>query len=219
MSDRSGAPSAIRLGTELCKGEQWVSPGVGQRFIDYLRRTYGGKPAARRQKAPLVTYDKLLPAAAKPERLVTCVDCGKAFAALTAIHTRCANCARRHERDALRVRREQLAAKQSPAVETQTIVCAWCGSAFEHTSAGGHGNGRRYCSAQCKEQQRRQSRRELQDCRETVTVRQMICAHCGKVYKQVLQGAHGANRRYCSTRCRKAAGRLRERSSAYGSDR
>ena len=218
MSDRTGAPSAIRLGTELCKGEQWVSPGVGQQFIDYLRRTYGGKPAARAHKAPLVTYDKLLPVRAEPERLTACVDCGNLFHALSAKHTRCAACRRLHERDALRVRREQLAAKRSPAVMTQRIVCAWCGSKFEHISLGGHGNGRRYCSAHCKEQQRRQTRREQQGCRETVTVRRLICAHCGNAYMQVLHGAHGANRRYCSARCRKAAGRLRERSSAHGSD-
>jgi predicted Zn-ribbon and HTH transcriptional regulator len=76
-----GAPSMVHVGSQTCAGEVWVSPGVGERMIAYLKRTYQGVATpSNRETRGRVSHNDLLPEPPpRPRDLTPCAVCGVLF--------------------------------------------------------------------------------------------------------------------------------------------
>ncbi len=193
MNDTPGTPSMICVGHHPAKGERWVSPGVGERMIAYLRRTYAQPaPAERPKRAHLKLRADRPSTTTAPTVLVypktrLCIDCGGEFTATNGSHKRCDRCAREQRLAACR----RWKAQQQPAIRYPCQrACARCGVTITvHTS-------RQTRCADCQhayelereQAQRDQRRGGMHHCRQ-----------CGAPL-----GAVHANLRFCSDACRRA---------------
>jgi len=107
----------ITLGTTTCAGEQWVSPGIGERMIAYLTRTYGGVVPEHRPRRDGVNYNDLFPEPVAPRErghLVTCAGCGALFRTSSRAQ-RCKPCA--DQRTATRIAEHNAEGKKRRAAE------------------------------------------------------------------------------------------------------
>jgi hypothetical protein len=73
----------------LRDGEVWVAPGIGSRFIDYLKRTYGGKatPTQRRRIDPLTGAVRNM--GVRPEHRERTCECGTIYKGKSLHCSRC----------------------------------------------------------------------------------------------------------------------------------
>lgn len=189
MNDTPGTPSAICVGHHPAKGERWVSPGVGERMIAYLRRTYA-QPVPTEQ--PKRAHLKLRP---DPHGTVVapkihvypktrlCIDCGGEFTATHAKNVRCARCAHQQHLAAKR----RWSAKQAVIRYPCERACSDCGTTFTARAAS-----QVRCAA-CQHAYELQRERAQRDVKRGGP---RACRQCGVP----LVGAH-RNKRYCSAAC------------------
>lgn len=193
MNDTPGTPSAICVGHHPAKGERWVSPGVGERMIAYLRRTYAEpRPAERPKRAHLKLRADRPSTTTAPTVLVYpkarhCVDCGTAFMAANGSHRRCARCARE----------AKLAAHRRWDEKQQVVVrypceraCVRCGVTITARTS------RQVRCADCQHAYELEREQAQRDQRRGGTDH---CRQCGAPL-----GAVHANLRFCSDACRRA---------------
>lgn len=193
MNDAPGAPSLICIGHHPAKGERWVSPGVGERMIAYLRRTYAEpRPAERPKRAHLKLRADRPSTTTAPTVLVYpkarhCVDCGTAFMAANGSHKRCARCARE----------AKLAAHRRWDEKQQVVVrypceraCVRCGVTITARTS------RQVRCADCQHAYELQRERAQRDVKRGGP---RACRQCGAPLVEVHR-----NKRFCSDACWRA---------------
>ena len=99
--DITGVTYVAGCGYHTAAGEEWVSPGVGERMIAYMQRRYGGqKPAGQRKsRVHLHLTSKAKAKPPKPTVLAACVDCGVEIVKREERHLRCHACHMQRKRD------------------------------------------------------------------------------------------------------------------------
>jgi len=242
MNDTPGTPSAICVGHHPAKGERWVSPGVGERMIAYLRRTYAQPaPAERpkrahlktRQGKPLAAKRAISPAperprvaakqipkppkpakAPKPTKPQRQYPCERSCVDCGVLFTAVHPV---HVRCQACARQRELYCKKiqrQNSKRQEAKVCRQCGRTFTPT----HGLDQ-FCSDACRRTYRTQYDAKYKASLRTIhtpVTKSGICQHCLIEFTYEQQGGHGNNRRYCSERCQKAAGHARERARKQG---
>jgi hypothetical protein len=101
----TGSPSLPDCGNATCAGEEFVSPGIGEGFIAFLRKAYAGyKPRCHARPRASVTFDTFIDAApAEVKHIFVCVGCGGTFrmTQMNGRQKRCGPCGCEHKRQLL----------------------------------------------------------------------------------------------------------------------
>lgn len=214
-----GHVQRVFVGHATAAGEEFVSPGVGERMIAYLKRTYGGQ-ASHSSLARDGAWNGnalIAPVGPAPRRtLFTCSVCGVLFEPMCSTQKHCRACS-----DLRHAAPKAQARSVVGSGRIVTAICGNCGQEFTY-EASLHNAKRLYCSQRCKVQASNAHSLERYYAQLAAGIKRswvergpithsLVCAGCGKPFDHRVVGAGGMNRRYCSDGCRREAENKRRR--------